>query len=65
MSVATLETYKKFFFPNSPPGKFSGKPVLHPEMLTRRMRYVPLYVGVWTWIVATWAAALLPFGIRS
>ena len=34
-SVATIETYKTFFFPNRPRGKFAGKPVHFPEYLQR------------------------------
>ena len=48
---ATIETYKTFFFPNKPRGKFAGKPVDHPEMLTRRHRFVPLYVGIWLAVI--------------
>ena len=50
---ATIETYKTFFFPNKPRGKFAGKPILFPEMLTRRHRFVPLYVGIWLFVIAT------------
>ena len=50
---ATIETYKTFFFPNKPRGKFAGKPVDHPEMLTRRYRFVPLYVGIWLAVITT------------
>lgn len=50
---ATIETYKTFFFPNKPRGKFAGKPVDHPEMLTRRHRFVPLYVGIWLAVITT------------
>ena len=40
---ATAETYKTFFFPSKPRGKFTGKPILYPEMLRRRLRFVPAY----------------------
>lgn len=43
---ATVETYKKFFFPTKPPGKFAGKPALHPHMLRRRRYFVPAYVAI-------------------
>jgi hypothetical protein len=56
-SVATIETYKTFFFPNKPRGKFAGKPILYPEMLTRRQHFVPLYVAIWVGIVAMYLAA--------
>jgi hypothetical protein len=29
------------------------KPVHFPEMLTRRHRFVPLYVGIWIVVIAT------------
>jgi hypothetical protein len=43
---ATAETYKTFFFPSRPRGKFSGKPILHPGMLRRRQYFVPAYVAI-------------------
>jgi hypothetical protein len=43
---ASAETYKTFFFPSKPRGKFQGKPVLHPEMLERRKYFVPVYVAI-------------------
>ena len=55
---ASIETYKTFFFPNKPRGKFAGKPVDHPEMLTRRQRFVPLYVAIWLAVIT---AAVLAF----
>lgn len=58
-SVATLETYKTFFFPSKPRGKFAGKPIDHPEMLRRRNLAVPLYVAIWIGVAGTCAAAFL------
>jgi len=55
---ATAETYKTFFFPSKPRGKFAGKPVLFPEMLTRRRYFVPAYVAIWTIVIVTGVAAL-------
>jgi hypothetical protein len=55
---ATAETYKTFFFPSKPRGKFAGKPVLHPEMLERRRYFVPVYVGICVAILATGVIAL-------
>lgn len=54
----TIETYKTFFFPNKPRGKFAGKPVLFPEMLTWRKRSVPLYAAVWVLVVGLFALAV-------
>jgi hypothetical protein len=59
-SVATIETYKTFFFPNKPRGKFSGKPIDHPDMLRQRKYFVPVYVAIWIAIVVTYAVAFKP-----
>ena len=55
---ALIETYKTFFFPDKPRGKFAGKPVLHPQMLTARKRFVPVYVAIWLAVLASSAVAL-------
>lgn len=57
--IATTETYKTFFFPSKPRGKFANKPILFPEMLIRRRRFVPLYVAIWVGLAAGFAAILL------
>lgn len=62
-TIATIETYKTFFFPSKPRGKFAGMPVTHPEMLTRRYRFVPLYVGIWLFVLASFWLGLV--GPRS
>jgi len=51
-TVATTETYKTFFFPSKPRGKFAGRPVHHPEMLRVRRRFVPVYVAIWVVVAA-------------
>ncbi len=51
-TVATIETYKTFFFPDRPRGKFQGKEPEFPEYLERRKRFVPLYVLVWASVIA-------------
>jgi hypothetical protein len=56
-SVATIETYKTFFFPSKPRGKFAGKPILFPDMLRRRHFFVPVYVAIWLMIVGGYVAA--------
>jgi hypothetical protein len=56
-TVATLETYKTFFFPSKPRGKFAGKPVHFPEMLTVRKRFVPVYVFIWITVLSGFAVA--------
>lgn len=58
-SVATIETYKKFWAPQRPPGKFSGKPIAHPEMLTRRRWFRLLFVGLWLAIIAVLVTAFV------
>jgi hypothetical protein len=57
-TVASIETYKTFFFPNRPRGKFQGKDPLFPDLLTWRHRFVPLFVLVWVGVLAAGAMAL-------
>ena len=56
-SVASIETYKTFFFPSKPRGKFAGKPILFPEMLRRRHFFVPIYVAIWLMLIGAYAVA--------
>ena len=58
-TIATTESYKTFFRLHVPRGKFQGKPVTHPEMLTRRHRFVPVYVGIWVLVVGAYLVAVL------
>ena len=46
LTIATLETWKKFSRPNETVGKFAGKPIHFPQMLQRRYRLVPLYAAI-------------------
>jgi hypothetical protein len=57
-TVASTETYKTFLFPSKPRGKFSGKPVLYPEMLLRRRHFVLPYAAIWTGLLLTAMAAV-------
>ena len=50
-TIATIETYKTFFFPNKPRGKFSGKPILYPEMLRKRQAFITVYVICWLYVI--------------
>lgn len=52
LTVATIETYKTFFFPSKPRGKFAGKPMLFPEMLQRRRPFAWLYLAIWAFVLA-------------
>jgi len=56
-SVTTIETYKTFFFPSKPRGKFAGKPILYPDMVRKRHYFIPVYVTVWVLIIGTYALA--------
>jgi hypothetical protein len=58
-TVASIETYKTFFFPSRPRGKFAGKPILYPQFLAMRQRFVPLYAGIWVLVMATLGLAFL------
>lgn len=57
-TVATTETYKTFFFPSKPRGKFAGMPVHFPDMLRRRQPFIVLYVAIWLVVVVACARAL-------
>lgn len=59
LTVASIETYKTFFFPHRPRGKFAGKPVLHPQYLRLRRNFVPHYAAIWILALghAAWALA--------
>src|SRR5688572_23406872 len=56
--VATTETYKTFFFPSVPRGKFAGMPVHFPDMLQRRQPFILLYAGIWLVVLAALVTAL-------
>jgi hypothetical protein len=56
--VATTETYKTFFFPSVPRGKFAGMPVHFPDMLHRRQPFIYLYAGIWLVVLGSLARAL-------
>jgi hypothetical protein len=58
-TIATLETYKTFFFPSKPRGKFAGKPILFPDMLRRRQPFVLLYVAIWALILGGFVLAFM------
>jgi len=64
-TVATIETYKTFFFPSKPRGKFANKPIVYPEWLRLRLRFVPLYVGIWVFVIGAFGQALLSAGPRT
>jgi hypothetical protein len=54
---ACSETYKTFFFPSRPRGKFAGKPVVYPEMLQKRRPFVPVYVAIWIGVLIAGVSA--------
>ncbi len=58
-TVGTIETYKTFFFPNKPRGKFAGKAIQFPEMLKKRYNFVPLFVTIWLAVITTCIIALI------
>jgi hypothetical protein len=57
-TVATIETYKTFFFPNKPRGKFAGKPILFPHLVSWRYRFAPLYAAIWLAVIVNLGLAL-------
>ena len=50
-TIATIETYKTFFFPNEHRGKFMGKDPVDPGFLRTRWRFAPLYAAIWMGII--------------
>jgi len=52
-----VETYKTFFFPNKPRGKFAGKPIVDPSMLTRRVKFAYLFGFIWIVVAAMYSTA--------
>lgn len=50
-TIASIETYKTFFFPSKPRGKFSGMPITNPEMLEKRKMFVPVYAAIWLFVI--------------
>jgi len=58
-TIASTETYKTFFFPSKPRGKFAGKPIVYPDMLSMRQRFVPLYVLIWIGIIASFVLGFM------
>ena len=70
LTIASIETYKSFFFLDRPRGKFQGMPEHFPEWLTKRKKFVPLYAAIWVAVLACFVigltqrpepATLLPF----
>jgi hypothetical protein len=57
-TIFTLETYKTFFFPSKPRGKFAGKPILYPHMLRRRQPFIAIYAAIWVFVLAGFWLAL-------
>jgi hypothetical protein len=58
-TVGTAETYKTFFFPSKPRGKFAVKPVQYPIMLERRKWFIPVYGAIWVAVIAAFIIAFL------
>jgi hypothetical protein len=54
---AAVETYKTVLASEAPPGKFAGKPELHPEMRMRRRRAIPVFIGILVVLILTAVSA--------
>jgi hypothetical protein len=59
-TVASIETWKKFAFPDKPPGKFSGKPVTHPEHFAFRRPFRWVFFAIWALVIGHLIVALAP-----
>lgn len=57
-TIASIETYKTFFFLHKPRGKFQGKPELYPQMRNFRKNFVPVYVAIWIFVIITFLLGL-------
>lgn len=64
-TVATMETYKTFYFPTRPRGKFAGRPIRYPELRQWCRKFVPLYIAIWLAVAGSLAAALMTVPPRS
>lgn len=58
-TISTIETYKTFFFPSKPRGKFAGKEIKFPEMMKKRHFFVPVYAAIWLAVISTIIAAFM------
>lgn len=58
-TIGTIETYKTFFFPSKPRGKFAGKEIKFPEMMQKRQMFVPVFVAIWVAVIATIIVAFM------
>lgn len=58
-TIASIETYKTFFFPSRPRGKFQGKPIDFPDMLKRRQSFVPVFIAAWIYVIIAGVKAFL------
>ena len=63
-TIASIETYKTFFFPSRPRGKFQGKPILFPEMMKFRKPFAILFIAIWVFLLVTafFAYSGVPYG---
>jgi len=58
-TIACIETYKTFFFPSRPRGKFQGKPILFPEMMSKRQYFIPIFLAAWIFLIIAGVKAFL------
>ncbi len=58
-TIASIETYKTFFFLDRPRGKFQGKPITHPEMIEFRKKFVPVYVLIWVFVISCFVLGMM------
>jgi hypothetical protein len=58
-TVASIETYKTFFFPSRPRGKFQGMPIDFPDMLKTRNKFVPVFIACWLFVIVAGVMAFM------
>ncbi len=58
-TIASIETYKTFFFPSRPRGKFQGMPVKFPEMEEKRKPFVFVFIACWLFVIVAGVMAFM------
>ena len=58
-TIASIETYKTFFFPSRPRGKFQGMPIHFPDMLKTRQKFVPIFIICWLYVIVAGVMAFM------
>ncbi len=58
-TIASIETYKTFFFPSRPRGKFQGMPIGYPEWMEKRKPFVFVFIICWLFVIVAGVLAFM------